>query len=413
MKIAVIGSGISGLSAAYFLSKKHKVDLFEKEDRFGGHSHTLDILIDNQSKKKIRTDIGFIVFNKQTYPNLINFFNEIGVEIEKSNMSLSFLVKEKNLEYSGKGVRGVFSYKKNLFNISFLKMFYEIVKFYNKSSRLDNIDENLNLGTFLQKEKMSDFFINYHILPMVSAIWSMPPDNAKNMPINFFLKFFQNHGLFKLKNRPQWYTVKNRSIEYVNEVIKKISGEHFKNYKINKVTRSSNSARVFYGGESEYFEYDKVVIATHADEALSIIDEPSDDEKSILCNFKYKKNLAVIHFDETVMPKKKINWSAWNTFVSENNDSSVTYWLNLLQNLDIEKNIFLTLNPHFNIDEKLVIDKIQFSHPYYDHDTLKNQKKLDLLQNKQNILFCGSYHGYGFHEDGIKSTLNMLKFIND
>ena len=154
---------------------------------------------------------------------------------------------------------------------------------------------------------------------------------------------------------------KNRSIEYVNEVIKKISGEHFKNYKIKKVTRSSNSARVFYGGESEYFEYDKVVIATHADEALSIIDEPSDDEKSILSNFKYKKNLAVIHFDETVMPKKKINWSAWNTFVSENNDSSVTYWLNLLQNLDIEKNIFLTLNPHFNIDEKLVIDKIQFS----------------------------------------------------
>ena len=413
MKIAVIGSGISGLSAAYYLSKKHKVDLFEKEDRFGGHSHTLEISTDIKSKKKIRTDIGFIVFNKHTYPNLINFFSEIGIEIEKSNMSLSFLVKEKNLEYSGKGVRGIFSYKKNLFDLNFLKMFYEIIKFYNKSSKLNDIDENLNLGTFLQKEKMSDFFINYHILPMVSAIWSMPPDNAKNMPIKFFLKFFQNHGLFKLKNRPQWYTVKNRSIEYVNEVIKKISGEHFKNYKIKKVTRSSNSARVFYGGESEYFEYDKVVIATHADEALSIIDEPSDDEKSILSNFKYKKNLAVIHFDETVMPKKKINWSAWNTFVSENNDSSVTYWLNLLQNLDIEKNIFLTLNPHFNIDEKLIIDKIQFSHPYYDHDTLKNQKKLDLLQNKQNILFCGSYHGYGFHEDGIKSTLNMLKFIND
>ncbi len=413
MKIAVIGSGISGLSAAYFLSKKHKVDLFEKEDRFGGHSHTLDILTDNQNKKKIRADIGFIVFNKKTYPNLINFFDEIGVEIEKSNMSLSFLVKEKDLEYSGKGVRGVFSYKKNLLNPSFIKMFYEIIKFYNKSSKLDDIDENLNLGSFLQKEKMSDFFINYHILPMVSAIWSMPPDNAKNMPVKFFLKFFQNHGLFKFKDRPQWYTVKNRSIEYVNKVIKKISGEHFKNYKINKVTRSDNAARVFYGGESEYFEYDKVVIATHADDALSIIDEPSNDEKDILSNFKYKKNLAVIHSDETVMPKKRINWSAWNTFVSENNDSSVTYWLNLLQNLNIKKNIFLTLNPHFNIDEKLVIDKIQFSHPYYDHDTLKNQKKLDLLQNKQNILFCGSYHGYGFHEDGIKSTLNMLKFIND
>ena len=209
MKIAVIGSGISGLSAAYYLSKKHKVDLFEKEDRFGGHSHTLEISTNNQSKKKIRTDIGFIVFNKHTYPNLINFFSEIGIEIEKSNMSLSFLVKEKNLEYSGKGVRGIFSYKKNLFDLNFLKMFYEIIKFYNKSSKLNDIDENLSLGTFLQKEKMSDFFVNYHILPMVSAIWSMPPDNAKNMPIKFFLKFFQNHGLFKLNNRPQWYTVKN------------------------------------------------------------------------------------------------------------------------------------------------------------------------------------------------------------
>ena len=415
MKIAVIGSGISGLSAAYFLSKKHKVDLFEKEDRFGGHSHTLDISTDNQSKKKIRADIGFIVFNKQTYPNLINFFDEIGVEIEKSNMSLSFLVKEKNLEYSGKGVRGVFSYKKNLLNTSFIKMFYEIIKFYNKSSKLDNIDENLNLGTFLQKEKMSDFFINYHILPMVSAIWSMPPDNAKNMPIRFFLKFFQNHGLFKFKDRPQWYTVKNRSIEYVNKVIKKISGEHFKNYKINKVTRSDNAARVFYGGESEYFEYDKVVIATHADEALSIIDEPSNDEKEILSNFKYKKNLAVIHSDESVMPKNKNAWCSWNSSIKKDEieKNSITYWLNLLQNLKCNENIFLTLNPYFEIDQSKILKKVKFTHPYFNQAALDYQSQLKNLQNKRNILFCGSYFGYGFHEDGIKSSIEMLKNLND
>ena len=410
MKIAVIGSGISGLSAAYYLSKKHHVDLFEKEDHFGGHSNTVDIIVDD---KKISVDVGFIVFNYQTYPNLINFFEELNVEIEKSDMSFSVSVEKTNYEYCGRGLGGMFANKSNLFNFEFIKMFFDILKFYKLCDKISDIDQKITLNEFLERKNWSKSFINYHIIPMVSAIWSMPPYEAGKMPINFFLKFFQNHGLFKLRNRPQWYTVKNRSIEYVNEVIKKISGEHFKNYKINKVTRSSNSARVFYGGESEYFEYDKVVIATHADEALSIIDGPSDDEKSILSNFKYKKNLAVIHFDETVMPKKKINWSAWNTFVSENNDSSVTYWLNLLQNLNIEKNIFLTLNPHFNIDEKLIVDKIQFSHPYYDHDTLKNQKKLDLLQNKQNILFCGSYHGYGFHEDGIKSTLNMLKFIND
>ena len=248
---------------------------------------------------------------------------------------------------------------------------------------------------------------------MVSAIWSMPPYEANQMPLKFFLKFFQNHGLFKLKNRPQWFTVANRSKTYVSKILSKISGEYFKNYEINKVVRNSNGVKIYYGSESEFFNYDKVVLASHADESLKIISDTTNEENEILSNFKYKKNLAVIHSDETVMPQKKINWSAWNTFVSENNDSSVTYWLNLLQNLNIKKNIFLTLNPHFNIDEKLVIDKIQFSHPYYDHDTLKNQKKLDLLQNKQNILFCGSYHGYGFHEDGIKSTLNMLKFIND
>ena len=415
MKIAVIGSGISGLSAAYFLSKKHKVDLFEKEDRFGGHSHTLDILSDNQNKKKIRADIGFIVFNKQTYPNLINFFDEIGVEIEKSNMSLSFLVKEKNLEYSGKGVRGVFSYKKNLFNIGFLKMFYEIIKFYNKSSKLDDIDENLNLGTFLQKEKMSDFFINYHILPMVSAIWSMPPDNAKNMPIKFFLKFFQNHGLFKFKDRPQWYTVSNRSRSYVKTILSKISGEYFKNYKVNKIISKTNGIDLYYGGKNEFFDYDKVIIATHADEALSMIENPTDQEKEVLSNFSYKENLAYIHTDETVMPKNKNAWCAWNSSMKKNEieKNSITYWLNLLQNLECEKNIFLTLNPYLDIDETKILKKVKFTHPYFDQSSLDYQSKLKNLQNKRNILFCGSYFGYGFHEDGIKSSIEMLKNLDD
>ena len=411
MKVAVIGSGISGLSAAYFLSKKYKVDLFEKEDRFGGHSHTIDIKL-NEDRNKIHADIGFIVFNKKTYPNLINFFKEINVDIEKSNMSLSFMSKDIDLEYCGKGLKGIFSHKKNLFNFDFFKMFLEILKFYKKSSKLNEFNEDISLGEYLANEKHSEYFINYHLIPMVSAIWSMPPYDAKKMPIKFFMKFFQNHGLFNLSKRPQWYTVKNRSRQYVNKVIEKISGEHFKNYKIQKIKRISNFVRIFYGSENEYFDYDKVIIATHADEAKQMIEDKSEEESKILGSFQYKKNLAIIHSDDVVMPQKRFNWSAWNTSISKKN-SSVTYWLNLLQNFKINKNIFLTLNPFEQINKDKIIKKVEFTHPYYDHNTLKNQKNLHLIQNKKNILFCGSYFGYGFHEDGIKSTLEMIKFLND
>ena len=411
MKVAVIGSGISGLSAAYFLSKKYKVDLFEKEDRFGGHSHTIDIKL-NEDTNKIHADIGFIVFNKKTYPNLINFFKEIDIEIEKSNMSLSFMSKDIDLEYCGKGLKGIFSHKKNLLNFNFFKMFLEILKFYKKSSKLNEFNENISLGEYLINEKHSEYFINYHLIPMVSAIWSMPPYDAKKMPIKFFMKFFQNHGLFNLSKRPQWYTVKNRSRQYVNKVIEKISGEHFKNYKIEKIKRISNFVRIFYGSENEYFDYDKVIIATHADEAKKMIVDKSEEEAKILGSFQYKKNLAIIHSDEVVMPQKKFNWSAWNTSITKKN-SSVTYWINLLQNFKINKNIFLTLNPFEQINKDKIIKKVEFTHPYYDHNTLKNQKNLHLIQNKKNILFCGSYFGYGFHEDGIKSTLEMIKFLND
>ncbi len=411
MKVAVIGSGISGLSAAYFLSKKYKVDLFEKEERFGGHSHTIEIKL-NEDTNKIHADIGFIVFNKKTYPNLINFFKEIDVEIEKSNMSLSFMSKDIDLEYCGKGLKGIFSYKKNLFNFDFFIMFLEILRFYKKSSKLNEFNENISLGEYLVNEKHSEYFINYHLIPMVSAIWSMPPYDAKKMPIKFFMKFFQNHGLFNLRRRPQWYTVKNRSRQYVNKVIEKISGEHFKNYKIEKIKRISNFVRIFYGSENEFFDYDKVIIATHADEAKKMIEDKSEEEAKILGGFQYKKNLAIIHSDEVVMPQKRFNWSAWNTSISKKN-SSVTYWLNLLQNFKTNKNIFLTLNPFEKINTDKIIKKVEFTHPYFDHNTLKNQKNLHLIQNKKNILFCGSYFGYGFHEDGIKSTLEMIKFLND
>ena len=412
MKIAVVGSGISGLSAAYYLSKKHHVDLFEKEDHFGGHSHTIDLIF---GENKISVDIGFIVFNYQTYPNLINFFKENDVQIEKSNMSFSVSVDNTNFEYCGNGLKGMFCNKVNLFNLNFLKMFFDIIKFYKNSDKEINLKENLTLGKYLEINKLSKQFVNYHIIPMVSAIWSMPPVEASKMPISFFLKFFQNHGLFKLKNRPQWYTVSNRSRTYVNKIISKISGEYYKNYKIKKIIRKSSGVDLYYGGESEFFDYDKVVIATHADEALNLIENPTEDEKIVLSNFSYKENTAYIHTDTRAMPKNKKAWCSWNSSIDDQNTkkNSITYWLNLLQNLKFDENIFLTLNPYFDIDETKILKKVRFTHPYYDQKALDTQVHLPNLQNKKDTLFCGSYFGYGFHEDGIKSSLEMLKNLND
>ena len=414
MKIAVIGSGISGLSSAYYLSKKHKVDLFEKQDRFGGHSYTLDIKLND--KEKIAVDIGFMVFNKVTYPNLINFFKENEIEIEKSDMSFSVSVKDSNIEYCGKGLNGIFSNRRNLFNYKFVKMFFEIINFYKKCENLNsNTIEKITLGEYLNKIGKSKYFINYHIIPMVSAIWSMPPYEASQMPLVFFLNFFKNHGLFKLKNRPQWFTVSNRSKTYVTKILSKISGEYFKNYEINKIVRSNNGVKIYYGSENEFFIYDKVVLASHADESLKIISDITNKEKEILGNFKYRPNKAIIHYDENAMPKNKRAWCSWNSSLNPDNNeqSSVTYWLNQLQNLKIDKNIFLTINPFFEIDQNKVLNEIDFTHPYYDENALQNQINLKSIQNVNNTLFAGSYFGYGFHEDGIKSSIEMLKSLND
>ena len=412
MKIAVVGSGISGLSAAYYLSKKHHVDLFEKEDHFGGHSHTIDLIL---NEKKISVDIGFIVFNHKTYPNLIEFFKENEVQIEKSDMSFAVSVNDTKFEYCGRGLKGIFANKSNLFDLSFLKMFFDILKFYKNCDKISEYEEQVTLGEYLTKNKLSKTFVDYHLIPMVSAIWSMPPYEAGKMPLKFFLKFFQNHGLFKLKDRPQWYTVTNRSRSYVNKVLSKISGEYYKNYSVNKIKRRDSGIDLYYGDKSEYFSYDKVVLACHADQSLSLLDDPSNDEKQLLSNFSYKENIAVIHTDQNIMPNNKNVWSSWNSSIDKNNleNNSITYWLNLLQNLKFDQNIFLTLNPYLNIDENKILKKVKFTHPYFDQNALDNQINLKNLQNKRNTLFCGSYFGYGFHEDGIKSSIEMLKTIND
>ena len=404
MKIAVIGSGISGLSAAYYLSKKFKVDLFEQEDQFGGHSYTYDIKNEN---KTIPVDLGFIVFNKLTYPNLINFFNELEIPFEKSNMSFSVSIRESNIEYGGSGLRALFANKSNIFNLKFLKMIKEIISFYKMAPSLlkKNLDDK-TLGNYLDNSGLSDHFTKYHIIPMVAAIWSMPFDKVKDMPLKLFLNFFINHGLFKLKKRPQWYTVTNRSRTYVNKVTKKISGEIFKNYKVNKVSRSKENVKITIG--NEHLNYDQVVLASHADQSLKMLDDPSDEELNILEKFKYVSNKAVLHTDQNFMPKNKVAWSSWNS-ISNNNQTCITYWLNKLQNLNCENNYFLTLNPIEKVNKESYIKDIHFTHPYFNKDTLQYQNDLNSIQGKKRTWYCGSYFGYGFHEDGIKSSINLFK----
>ena len=407
MKIAVIGSGISGLSSAYYLSKHHKVDLYEQSDHFGGHSYTYDI---KEEDKIVPVDLGFIVFNELTYPNLINFFNELNVPFEKSNMSFSVSVKNTNVEYGGSGFNAIFANKLNLLNLKFLKMIREIISFYNHApSLLQNNIEDKTLGDYLRRSKLSKYFIEYHIIPMVAAIWSMPFSKAKEMPLKLFLNFFINHGLFRLKNRPQWYTVTNRSRTYVKKILEKISGEIFKNYKINNISRSDDNVRISIG--NEYLDYDQVILACHADQSLNILNDPSAKEKEILNKFTYVSNKAFLHTDENLMPSRKKAWSSWNS-ITKDNRTCITYWLNKLQNLKTNKNYFLTLNPVVEVEENKIIKQEKFTHPYFNNENVSLQKDLHLLQGKKRTWFCGSYFGYGFHEDGLKSSIDLVKKFN-
>ncbi len=409
MKIAVIGSGISGLSAAHLLSKKHKVDLFEKEDHFGGHSYTAKVSPDN-SNEKIYIDLGFIVFNKINYPNLLILFNKLKVNYEKSNMSFSVSVKNSNIEYSGRGLGGLFANKYNVLDINFIKMIKDIFSFYKMADKINKKEiANQTLGEFLKSKKMSNYFIKFHIVPMVSSIWSSSSDMAYEMPMTLFINFFQNHGLFKIKNRPQWYTVSGRSKTYVEKILQTINGEYFKNYMIKKVLRNKNGIRLYYGSSNEYFDYDKVVFAVHANEALDLIDNPTADEKKILKNFKYKKNIGFLHCDSRLMPNRKSAWSSWNSILDKNDSKKncVTYWLNKLQNLKTSKDYFLTLNPFITIQDDKIIKKVEFTHPFYDMKAVNAQKYLSKLQGVNNSYFCGSYFGYGFHEDGLNSGIDV------
>ena len=406
-KIAVIGSGIAGISASYFLSSKYDVHLFEKNNRLGGHTRTIKVLSDNN----IAIDTGFIVFNNKNYPDLIKFFDHLNVKTFNSDMSFAVSDMFSNIEYGGKSFRTLFAQYKNIFNFSYVKMIYEIYRFYKlcKNINLHLINKNITIEDFLNTNNFSSYLKKLHIYPLISSIWSTNQYDASNFPLKLFLNFFNNHDLFNFKDRPQWKFVKGGSNSYIKHILELNKFNFSLNSKINEIVREDNQIRVIKNEEE--LKYDYLVIATHADQALKILYNPSLEEKKILSDFEYTNNKAYLHSDISMMPKNKKVWSSWNFIKSEKENQSftLTYWMNNLQKLQTIKEYFVTINPERTPDT--IHDETIFRHPKFNLQTMKSQKRLKELQGVSNIFFCGTYHGYGFHEDGIQSAAYISKML--
>ena len=401
-KIAIIGSGISGLSASFFLSKNFEVHLFEKNNILGGHTRTINFK--DRSDDCLSIDTGFIVFNNDNYPDLISFFKYLDVKVGDSDMSFSVSCKSPNLEYGGTNLNSIFAQRKNLFSIKFLSFLLEINKFYKIGKKLNEntFDEDITIEEFLKKNKFSNQICDLHIYPLISSIWSSNIKDVKKFPMISFLNFFNNHGLFNIKKRPKWKYVLGGSYSYVDRLIKKNLFTFSTNFKIKKILRKDQKIYIIDHSDKKQI-FDKLIFAVHADQITDLIDNLTFDEINILSNFQYTENKAYLHTDDDFMPKNKLAWSSWNFLQDINKDQfSLTYWMNRLQNIKKLNNYFVSINP--DKVPKYIIDSTTFLHPVFNSYTLQAQKKLAKIQGVQNTFYCGSYCGYGFHEDGIQSA---------
>ena len=407
-KIAIIGSGISGLSAAHLLSTKYDVYLFEKKNRLGGHTRTINV---DDYSRTISIDTGFIVFNEKNYPDLTKFFQLLEIDYRDSDMSFSVSNKLPKLEYSGKTFFTLFANLNNLFSFKFYKMIFEIKRLYSICNKFE-INEKyskLTLEEFLNKYNFSDYLKNYHILPMISSIWSSDIDDVKKFPLVTFINFFKNHALFNFKNRPQWKFILGGSNQYIKKLIKLNTFRYFTNFKIIKIIRDNDKIQIV-DKDNKYRSFSKVIFATHGDQVLSLLDNPTNKEIDVFNKFKYSHNTAYLHTDSSLMPGSKVAWSSWN-FLNKSigKKFTLTYWMNLLQNLPTNKNYFVTVNPFK--EPKNIINQTTFEHPIYSVDTLNAQKEVMQIQGLNNTYFCGSYLGYGFHEDGIQSAVHISRLL--
>lgn len=410
LNIAVIGSGIAGLSSAWLLSKNHNVTIFEQDSRLGGHTNTVDI---QTTAGTIAVDTGFIVFNERCYPNLVALFKELGVRYQSTDMSFGVSLDRGRLEYSGSNsISTLFAQKRNLFRPRFWRMIKDLLHFYkNSAGWLQSLPDDMSLGELLEREKFGPGFCEDHLLPMGAAIWSTPVEKFMAYPAKTFLRFCDNHGLLQVNERPQWQTVVGGSREYIKRMTQDFAGEIRLNTKASKVKRFHDHI-IITDQNGDQHRFDQLVMAGHADQSLAILDDPSKDEKRLLSAFSYEQNDAFLHRDEKLMPVLGEVWSSWNYLADnqqQNSKVSVSYWMNSLQHLPCSEPIIVTLNPLQQPRRPLVYKQFSYQHPVFDEAALNAQKHLWSIQGTQRTWFCGSYFGYGFHEDGIQSGLAVAE----
>ena len=411
MRIAVIGSGISGMTAAYLLSEDHEVVVYEANDYIGGHTNTVDIHLNGD---RYAVDTGFIVFNEQTYPNFIKLMNRLGVDWKLSNMSFSVQCEKTGLEFSPSTLNSLFIQRKNLLRPSFYRMVWDVFRFKRDSEELLKTDDyELTLDAYLTQKGYSRTFVEHFIIPMGEAIWSADPVKFNQFPALYFAQFFKNHGFLNVKNQPQWLTIKGGSRQYVAPITRPYQDQIRLNCPVASVHRHADHVEVTpKSGGAE--RYDQVVIATHSDQALAMLSEASDAERNILGVIPYQENQAVLHCDESVLPGKQAAWASWNYHIpkKELGRVAVTYDMNILQGLGAPVEFCVSLNLSEAVDESKVYQKMVYHHPVYNTQSLTARLRNNEINGVNRTYFCGAYWGYGFHEDGVKSAVEVCKHFN-
>jgi len=412
LEIAIIGSGIAGISASLFLSKKHNVTIYERNDYIGGHSNTKRVIINN---KKINVDTGFIVFNKLNYPNLLNLFDFFNIDYENSDMSLSVSNVNKNIEWSGKSVKTIFSNTKNIFDIKFIKFLIDIISFNRLVKKDINIltESHEPLGKWLERKKFGTYFQENYLVPMSAAIWSSPSKDILEYPISSLFSFFNNHKLLhNKKSRPQWLTVSKGSQSYIKKILEAQTADIILNSKIQEIRKGNNKIHIINkDGVDKIFDH--VIYAIHPERILEIKSNFDRKELKILGLFKTSKNKVFLHNDASLMPKNKKNWSSWNVFSNKNEKRvSITYWMNRLQNIDYQYPLFVSLNPMKIPKKSSIYYKLDYEHPIYNKSSILGQNKMEELQGFNNQWYCGAWLGNGFHEAGISTSIKISKNLN-
>ncbi|MDA0788590.1 MAG: FAD-dependent oxidoreductase [Proteobacteria bacterium] len=403
-KIAIVGSGISGLACAWLLAREgHAVTLLEADSRAGGHTNTVTATLDHE---RFAVDTGFIVFNHATYPNLTALFDFIDIETHPSTMTFSVSTAQ-GIEYAGQSLNSLFAQRRNLLRPSFWQMLFDVKRFYAEATRLE-LSGNLTLAELLAAQGYSDSFANNHLLPMAAAIWSTDANEISQMQAQSFVDFFQHHGLLQLRDRPQWYTVPGGATRYVQKLLQQPGIMLQLDTRITHLQRTAQHVDVTT--ETGTQRFDQVVLATHADTALTLLDQPTRAEQGALGEFKYSTSTAWLHTDPSLMPRNRRAWASWNYTQGRRGKLSVTYWMNRLQPLTTDRNVFVTLNPDH--DPESALATFDYDHPVLNTATAAARHQLWDLQGHLNTWFCGAYFGHGFHEDGLQSGLAVAEAIS-